>query len=47
MSAKEAQQQSAGAPVKVMAGGTFVNVDPRPVANTVGRLSGLGEKGVQ
>jgi hypothetical protein len=39
MSAKDADSQSSDAPVKVSAAGTFVNVDPQPVTNTVRRMS--------
>ena len=42
MSADEANHQSADAPVKISAAGTFVNVDPRPVTNTVRRMSAPG-----
>ena len=42
MKADDANKESSDAPIKVNAGGTFVNVDPRPVANTVSRVSGSG-----
>jgi RNA polymerase sigma-70 factor, ECF subfamily len=42
MSADDARKQSSDAPIKVDAAGTFVNVDPRPVTNTVSRMSGSG-----
>jgi RNA polymerase sigma-70 factor (ECF subfamily) len=42
MSADEANRQSAQAPIKVSAAGTFVNVDPQPVTDTVKRVAGSG-----
>ena len=42
MSAKQAKQQSSDAPIKISAAGTFVNVDPRPVTDTVRHAAGSG-----
>jgi len=42
MNANNANRQSANAPIKVGAAGTFVNVDPTPIENTVHHVSGSG-----
>jgi hypothetical protein len=40
MSSDEAKEKSADAPVKLEVAQAFVNVDPRPVTDTLNHISG-------